>query len=48
MLKEEKHTAQAVAFTIEIKNAPLHKDCQVKKRLETEQAALGPHHITLE
>ena len=47
MLKEEKHTAHAVAFAIDLGEKQLGEEPQIKKRLEAGVAASGPA-ITLD
>lgn len=47
MLKEEKHTAHAVAFAIDLGEKQTGGEPQIKKRLEAESAAQGPS-ITLD
>ena len=48
MLKEEKHTAHAVAFAIDLGEKQMGEEPQIKKRLEAgAQAASGPA-ITLD
>lgn len=47
MLKEEKHTAHAVAFAIDLGEKQLGGEPQIKKRLEADAAASGPS-ITLD
>lgn len=43
MLKEEKHTANAVAFAVDLGEKQLKgEEPQIKKRLEADAAAQGP------
>lgn len=48
MLKEERHTAHAISFEVDLGNqAKQHKVPKIKKRLE-EEAAAEPPQITLD
>ncbi len=47
MLKEERHTAKAISFNVELGDHKLSQEPQIKKRLEAEAAA-EPPQITLE
>ena len=48
MLKEEKHTAHAVAFAVDLGEKHTEKEPQIKKRLEAESAAAQGPSITLD
>ena len=47
MLKEEKHTANAIAFAVDLGEKQTAGEPQIKKRLEADAAAQGPS-ITLD